>query len=341
MRLVWMLVVVLTALALYCGYWFVGHAQLTQRIDALVKNLPAYGWQIDYDTLDTVGFPSRFDTTVTNLNLYNPAQDLGWQTPSFKVYAISYQPHKIVARWPQTQQITLFGQPIAVDSSSMMGSGRIGLSTDLPLEEATIDGRDLVLTSDFGWQARLDRLLVAMRTAPETEDGAAAPQTDLPVYDTYAGVQNLVLPAGIRAALDPQNTLPPAIAAIDIDLQVALAAPIDRHLTTMPPLDSVNLRRVHLQWGDVQLTATGTLHPDATGRAEGEVAVTLNGWRKLIDLAVAAGALLPERADQLAMLLGALGQGESLSLTLTVSQGVLRYGPIPLMPLPAILQPAR
>ncbi|WP_236953092.1 DUF2125 domain-containing protein [Ketogulonicigenium vulgare] len=334
MRRLLIIWVPLLLLGLFCGYWLVAQAQIKRAVTVAMERLPAYGWQANLDTLHLRGFPFRFDVMATDVSAENLAGTLAWQAPALNIHALSYQPNRIVAALPPQQQVTLYGQRIDVQSADMRVSTHVGLSPDLPLDEAVLEARDLALTSEFGWQAQVSHLLSALRAAPDV------PADSPPTYDAYTRAQNLVLPEAIRAALDPSGVLPAAVASVEFDTRLSFDAPIDRYLTPQVAPTSVNLRRIHLQWGQMQLTATGTLQPGSNGLAEGEIALSLNGWQQLVTLAENAGALVPDRAQQLRFLLGAAaGGGDRLSLTLTVSQGVLSYGPVPLMPLPRMLQP--
>ena len=61
--------VVAALAALYGGYWFVGERRVEGGLRQALADLAADGWEVDYASLDTTGFPSRFDTTITGLRL--------------------------------------------------------------------------------------------------------------------------------------------------------------------------------------------------------------------------------------------------------------------------------
>ncbi len=53
---------------------------------ALVEQLRADGWQVDYADLGVAGFPNRIDTTVTGLTLADASGQNGWAAPEVQVY---------------------------------------------------------------------------------------------------------------------------------------------------------------------------------------------------------------------------------------------------------------
>ena len=76
----------------------------------------------------------------------------------------------------------------------------------------------------------------------------------------------------------------------------------------------------------------------ADGMAEGKVDLSARRWRELFDLLVKAGVIPAKNAPTVQRLLESLaaqsGQPDTLALPLTLSGGFVRFGPLPLAPLP-------
>ena len=308
---------VVTAIAaLYGGYWFLGSSQVEARAEAALAGLGVQGWAVDYTDLDTVGFPSRFDTTVTDLALSSPDGQLGWAAPSFQVLAISYRPNRVSAVWPPEQRLTLAGQPVDIASQGLRASATFGLSADLPLERATLEGGLSAVSSRAGWAFCFDRLLAGVRRA----DAAAT-------YD-------LILEAeGLRPATVSAN-----LGHLRLDAQVTLDAPLDRRLQGAPRLMALAIRDARLTQGDVALTASGDLAPDAQGFLAGTVLLTAENWRGLLDLLDAAGILIHDQAPFLQGALEELARGsDRLEVPVTFRDGRVEALGLVLLQAPQVL----
>ena len=286
MRTLFFVVAVLAAL--YGGYWFVGSSQVESRAEAALADLEARGWAVDYAELDTTGFPSRFDTTVTDLSLASPDGRLAWAAPFFQVLALSYRPHEVIAVWPPEQRLTVASQPIEIASQGLRASATVGLSGDLPLDHATLEGGLSAVSSGAGWGFGLDGLLAAIRRA-----GTAAA-----TYDVFLEARGL-RPATVSASLG----------LLRLDAAVTLDAPLDLRLQEPPRLVGLAIREARLAQGDVALTASGELAPDAQGFLAGTVVLTAENWRGLLDLLEAAGVLIHDQAPFLQGALEELAQG--------------------------------
>lgn len=314
MRTLFFVVAVLAAL--YGGYWFVGSSQVETRAEAALAELEAQGWAVDYESLDVAGFPSRFDTTVTDLALASPEGRLAWAAPFFQVLALSYRPNRIIAVWPPEQRLTVAGQPIEIASESLRASAAFGLSADLPLEAATLEGALATVSSEAGWGFGLDRLLAAIRQA-----GAAA------TYDLFLEAE------GLRPA-----TVGADVGLLRVDAQVTLDAPLDGRLQEAPRLIALAIRDARLVQGKVALTASGDLAPDAQGFLAGSVLLTAENWRGLLDLLEGAGILIHDQAPLLQRALEELAQGsDRIELPVTFRDGQVEALGVVLLQAPQVL----
>lgn len=261
--------IVATLVALYGGYWFVGQNQIETRAARALDALAAQGWEVDRTGLNTTGFPSRFDTTVTDLRLASPDGQLVWEAPFFQILALSYRPNEVIAVWPPQQRLTIGGLPVDIAADRLRASARVGLSPALPLREAVIESGPLRASASNG-EIGLARLLAAIRSAP---DGAAG------TYDLWLEATDLTAPG-----------LPAPLPLLRLDARVLLGAPLDRTLASGPPrLLSLDIREARIQPGAASLTASGHLAADAEGVLEGELRLVIDDWRAMLDLAGQAG----------------------------------------------------
>jgi hypothetical protein len=282
--------------------------------------MQAEGWEASHGGIDTRGFPSRFDTTVTTPRLFDPATGVGWEAPWFQVFTLSYLPNEIIALLPDQQSVILPGERIEVRADNMRASGRVGLATTLPFDNLTVESGPMTLASDGGWQAGLARLLFAVRQA----DGGG------PDYDLWLEGTDITLPAGPAG-------LPGGMPVLRVDATVRLDQVIDRQMQPGARVEAVTLREVLLDFGTTGLRADGALTIDAAGIPEGVVTLTVRDWRAALAIAVASGTV-PQGMAGLAERAGAVlaGGGVDLTAPLAFTAGQMRLGPVPLGPAPSI-----
>ncbi len=316
-----------TALAvLYGGYWFVGQRAVERGAVAAFDQLAADGWDATHAGISTIGFPSRFDTTVTAPRLVDQATGMGWEAPWIQVFALSYLPNEVIALFPEEQAILLPQGRVTVRSDAMRASAKVGLSTRLPFDNVTVESGPLTLMGDGGWQAGLARALVAVRQAP----------TGPADYDLWLEGTDIRLPDSGNPAL------PQSMPVVRLDAQVTLDQAIDRRMQPGARVERVLLRDIVVDFGATGLIAKGDLTIDAAGIPEGVIDLTVRDWRSALAIAVAAGAVPPGIAG-LAERAGALlaGGQADLSAPLAFTAGQMRLGPVPLGPAPSLYpQPA-
>ncbi len=319
-------ILVLILAVLYGGYWFVGRAAVERGGVALLSQLQDEGYDVSYGRLHTVGFPSRFDTTVTDIRLADPARGIVWEAPFFQILALSYQPNKVIAIAPPIQTITLPGQILTASSDKMRASVSVAASTDLTLDTITAEVGAADVASDAGWNLTLDHALFAMRPA-------AAPQT----YDLYFDAANLRLPAQILDLIDPDKTLPEPIEDSHLDSTITFDKPIDRFAGAGqgPAPTHIALKDLRITWGPMILSASGDLSVDPAGVSDGRITVLATGWRQMIDIAVNAGLIDRGVAPTWINMATLMAKGgETVDLPVTFAGGMMSVGPLPLGPAP-------
>ncbi|EYD77556.1 High-affinity K+ transport system, ATPase chain B [Rubellimicrobium mesophilum DSM 19309] len=309
-----LLLVIAALFALLSGGWFLVAWQIESRAEAALADLRARGFSVDYADLSTTGFPSRFDTTATNLRLATPDGRVIWEAPFLRVTALSIRPNRVTTLWPQDQTLTLAGQRIDLSAKDLRASATVGLSTDLPLDEATIGSGLATVQAENGLGFGMDRL--AARAA---RSGSA--------YDLFAEVE------GLRPATVSAN-----IGLLRLDARVTLDAPLELRSPTAPRFRGVALREVRLAQGDVALTGSGTLEPDAQGYLAGTVNLTAENWPGLLDLLQAAGLLAEQQRPFVEGALAQMAQGsDRIEVPVTFADGKVEALGLVLLEAPRVL----
>lgn len=312
--------------ALYSGYWFIGRAQVETRLHTALQDLDAGPYALRFDSLNTRGFPSRFDTTITNLRFEDPANGTAWAADPFQFFALSYRPNEVIALFPPEQTLTLNGQTVTLLTQDMRASGKVAANTALTFQNATVTMDTPRLQLADGAQYAMARLLAAMRLSPDTTDQ----------YDVFFETELLSLPENLRRQIDPHDALPETIQHLRFDSDVTLNAPIALNGAegTTPKITHLFVTEFALSWGDVSMVVIGEVTPDANGLLNGSVTLTARNWETLLDLAIAAGSLTEDQRS-FAQTIGANIDetphiDDTLTATLTITDGQMSLSGLPL-----------
>ena len=326
-----LIVAVLVLGGLWGGYWFVGSSALETATVAAFAAARDEGRVARYSSLSVEGFPSRFDLTINDIALGDPAAGIIWRAPFAQVLALSYTPYHIIAALPHSQTVELPGETLTLRSAKMEGSVIFVPTPALRLRTTTFIADSPALSSTAGWQVGLRQARFAARPVVGRDNA----------YEIGFEALDIAPGASLRATLDPAGTLPDAAEVIHIDADLAFDAPLDRHAGERPPqLTALTLRDAHATWGPLSLFASGSLTVDATGRPEGRLTLRARNWRGMVAIAVALGALKPEIAPTVDNMLAELAKGSpdlrTVELPLVVRDGWMSFGPIPLGPAPRL-----
>lgn len=326
--LIW---IVVLAGAAWSGVWFAASTAVQRGAEGWLLDQEARGLVVERSDLTVRGFPNRLDLTVSNLHLADPETGLGWRAPFAQLFAMTWKPWHLIAALPAGQVVDLpDGQALRLDGQEMMGSLEVHPSRNLGLYRTRAGGKALRLSSSAGWVLAADSAFAA------TEEDPSLANTHR-IGLTVAG---LVPDPAFHAALS-ETDLPAVIDRLHLDAYASFSAPLDRHAGQSDPhLTALELRDAAVIWGKLQVTAKGSLMPGADGLAEGEISLRIEGWQRLLPVAVAAGVLTQDQAEVLTKGFASLAQSggnpDVLSLPLRARGGRLSLGPIPLGPAPRL-----
>jgi hypothetical protein len=340
-----LLILLLTGSGLWSGYWFAGSSAIRSGAESFFADAAAQGILAEKSSLSVVGFPNRFDLTVEGINLADPQSGFGWQAPFAQVFAMTWKPWHIIAALPPEQVITTPDEEITLTSEGMMASFRARPTPDLPLAAVIVESGAFTATSSSGWTVGAFRALASIKSAEAVADEAGVDEhmLDANTYIVTLAIEDLVPDPAAMAAFDPDAGVP-VIDEIRLLGSVQLTAPLDRHAgnTAVLPV-ALNLGSLLIQWGELKVTAVGTVAPDAAGFAAGRIEFEVTNWQRLIPALVATGAIKPEISKTVENMLGAMaketGDPDVLKLPLILNEGRMSLGPLPLGPAPMLLPP--
>ena len=82
--------IVLAATAVWTGYWWVGASQIESGVKAWIAAQPPGA--VSASGIEVHGIPNRFDLTVSDLVVADPARGIKVSSPFVQVYAMTWKP---------------------------------------------------------------------------------------------------------------------------------------------------------------------------------------------------------------------------------------------------------
>ena len=328
-----LIVLILVLATAWGGYWFVGSSAVQSGMTNWISAQQGNGLNIEYSTLNTRGFPSRFDTTIQDIRITDPRTGIIWTAPFFQIYALSYKPNHIIAFWPNEQTIQIGNERIDITSERIKASVVFDPGTALTLNRSAFELDQLGLISNLGWSTQIGSGLFATRQMPELENS----------HGVALNLAEIRPSAGVLAELDPKSSLPKVIKNLNIDTVLEFDMPLDRFaIEGQPPrVKTFILTALEFNWGKLDIRGEGKIAIDRAGVLNGRINLSTKDWRQLLKLAVAAD-IVKENVSQTvenALEIMALTSGDTKTLEtpLVFNNGLMSLGPIPLGPAPRLV----
>ena len=324
---------VLLVAGVWMGLWAAGSILYERGLNGWIEARRAEGWAADVGALNVAGFPSRFDTTISDVQMADPATGVAWSAPFVQFLSLAYKPHQVIAVLPDEHVFSTPLQTMTIRHDQARGSLFLEPSTSLPLDRAVVVIDALQVTSTLGWDVAL-------------KQGRLAAEAVAAAVDTYrigAEFDGLVPSLGTRALLDPGGVLPDRVETLHLDATLTFTGPWDRRAIEVarPQVTAIELDDLSARWGDVTFRAAGDLTVDATGVPEGRITVKAVEWRRLLDMAIGTGLLAdtfrPALESALELMASLEGPANTLDAPLTFENGYVSFGPIPLGTAPRIV----
>lgn len=325
-----LLIAILVVAGLWAGYWVVGSRAMESNVERWFA-APHGGLVATRGDVSVSGFPNRFDLTVTDPSLADPERGWGWRAPFAQVFVMTWKPWHLIAALPQEQRIDTPQGPVTLRSSQLEGSLVVIPGTALALDRTVLSGEGLSLAGEAGWEVSAAKATFATRLMPD----------DAMAHEVGFDATTVTPDARFRMALSSRSDLPEQIERLHLDAVATLTAPLDRFSAqNTPRLAQVRVRQGLLRWGDMVISATGTVQPDANGQAEGRIDLRVENWRQLVPVLVASGVITAEVSPTVIRAMELLSQqGDDpavLTVPLAFQSGRMSLGPLPLGPAPRL-----
>ncbi len=327
--LTWVLVVA----GVWMGLWATGSIIYEKSLRGWIDTRRSEGWAADVSALEVNGFPSRFDTTISDIRLADPATGIAWSAPFVQFLSLAYKPYQVIAVLPERHVFATPLQTMAITHDRARGSLFLVPSSTLALDRAVFVIDAGSVASTLGWEIALTEGRLAAERVAAAENA----------YRIGAELTGFAPSLETRAALDPGGVLPATIETMNLDATLRFSEPWDRRAIEVerPQVTAIALDNLSARWGTVTFRAAGDLSVDETGLPTGRITVRAVEWRRLLEMAIGTGILAetfrPALERALELMARLEGQPDTLDAPLTFENGRVSFGPIPLGPAPRIV----
>lgn len=319
---------------LWSGWWFFAAVAIQNGLDRWLNDRRAEGWQADVSDLSVIGYPLRLEANLEQPVLADPQTGLAFEATTLAVQAPAYAPGTVTVTFPQDEILlaTPFGRRSVLAETA---EARLTLSAGTAAEVAhmSLTSGPWMISAPLGILMSADGLKVEMDQDPEQGNR----------YH-YAIESPAFQPGDLaRNAARLPGDWPKAFDSLVLDMTVDFDRPFDRRTIEdqRPQPRRIDLRIAEAVWGDLSLRFSANLDVAPDGTPDGELSIQARNWRTLLEVAQNTGTLPESLRPQLENILDALARGggnvDALDVTLTLRDGTVFLGFIPIGAAPPIL----
>ena len=320
-----LLVVIVLAIMGWGGWWYYASQTAMGFAKEAIAAARDRGWQLDISDLKVAGFPNRIDLTASEPTISPPDRAFTWSAPFLQAFSLSYKPWHLVTVMPPNQTLTLGDDTFSLTAKDLRSSLILTPNSDLALDRFQIVGKDLNLRGTH--HAEIESLSFATRPSIDRQLS----------HDIGLEIANMKVSHMLLVRL-PEGIVRDPVHRMHLDAAMTFDRPLDRHaLQVEPKLTNILIRKYELVWDTMTLNVTGELSADAKGFAAGSLALELQGKTQGLAILRALEILEPYQMRLVESAVAAIAPGEApLKMTLTFSEGAVKFGPIPLGPAPRL-----
>ncbi|MBW4710590.1 DUF2125 domain-containing protein [Roseobacter sp. YSTF-M11] len=327
-RVIWL--VVLVALV-WSGWWVMATLGAVRGIEGWLAARQSEGWQAETSAIAFEGYPLDIRITLKDPLLADPDTGVALETSALRLGAPVWDPGQIT--------LVLPNDPILLASPEtrtrfLTQEGRANLFVDtgaaLALEQMEASADVWLLDGEAG-----DLL------SGGTSRAAVVHDPEMPAtYHFNLDVDGLRPGEIPRSALFIPQEWPVTFDRLSVQSTVRFDRiwDITALEVSRPQPRQISIPQAEAIWGDLQLRFAANLDVDVAGAATGSVNVQARNWRAMLAIAETAGilpsGLRPQIEQALSTLASLAGNPETLDVTLTLRDGFVSLGFIPLGPAP-------
>jgi hypothetical protein len=318
---------------LWSAYWYIAGFGLRSGIEGWFITQSERGWQADYATIETSGYPTRHRTMLTSPALADPATGTAWQGDWLELDSPAIWPGRQTLRFAATpQRFSYFDRTLVIEAQDMQADFHLHPGIALALDRLALTAGAWSISGPKGPVANADDLTLSMVQTEQAE-----------TYEITINAADFTPGEEIRRILASSTVLPRSFDALKLDTAIQFDKQWDRSALEekRPQPVAIDLKLAELHWGELRLFAAGKLDVDAQGIPTGEIALKAENWREMLAMAEAAGAIPRQAVDPAERVLNMLaslgGNPSALDVQLNFRDGFVALGPLPIGPAPRLI----
>jgi hypothetical protein len=333
------LAVLVVLAACWCGFWFYAAQDIETRLAAWAAAQRAQGLTAEYASVTVSGFPLSWHTRVMAPAMSGAgATRWEWRGEEITAEIRPWALHDVPVTFPGVHRVSAgtggVAETLAIRAARP--DGRVQLASDGRLANLTLDIGDAEVRRppDPG----LSTVKRARLSLSPHRIADATYRND--TLDLTLDLDTVTVPEPPRYALGP------TIAAARVDLSVKGSLPPgplgDSVAAWRDAGGVVEINRLALRWGTLDMDGDGTVTLDAENRPLGASTVRIRGYTETVDALTAAGAMRPRDAGALKIALNLFarqnGSGpRELTVPITAQDGKLFVAGFSLFAMPSLV----
>jgi hypothetical protein len=312
--------------------WSWAEGRMAEGFTTWRTRMAAQGWSVTMGGLSRGGWPLAAELVVDDLSLIGGEASVGYSAGRVTMRVGLDEPGALRVLFEGPQTLRLGAAPALPFTADRLGL-TIPLAPGHPPTEAGLDGKNL------SFAAPAEGLTVGLLEA--RADWSAAATTDLRI-----STEAITLPPTVTSPLGPH------IASATVDGTFSGAIPMDAATPAVAAEEwrdsggAITLRRIALGWGPLGVSGSASARLDAASRPEMTAKLRLVGLGETLSALAAARLITPQAArtaTAVATLLSAApkeGGAPGVEVPLTLRDGTLSLGVVPLMTIGKLVWPA-
>jgi hypothetical protein len=203
---------------LWSIYWLAAGFGLRSGLSAWFDTQRKSGWQAEYASLETLGFPLRLEMRLTQPALADPATGVAWQANSLSVSSPAWWPGNVTVSFPDTpQHLSYFDQGLSLTARDAFANLHLKPGPQLEVLEMSLQAGPWGISEDAGSLVGASGLIISARQT----DNPAQYKIDLSADQFRPGD----LP---RRAMRLLSSWPIQFDTLELDMMVTFDRPWDR-----------------------------------------------------------------------------------------------------------------
>lgn len=326
----WLMKILVIVAVLWAGWWWIATSGLQKGLEAFWQSQRNDGLETTVQETARSGFPFKIGANLRGISISDPAAQTQLDLPQIKVTSPIYWPgHARVALSSDPITFTAPQGPLTLTSDGMQADMRLHPGAALELEALRGVGSGISLDAVEG------RVISIEDVKADVTQGAA-PETYAITFTATGFAPGSLLRQGMQIPDAWAQSFAPVIA----DMTVTFDRPWDRSALrdTRPQPRNIVINQVTAEWEQLGMGLSGQLNVDAAGVPTGAVRVQVRNWQRIFDMAIANTNVPQQWASTIEGVLGAMSDAEgTLDLPITLENGQMRVGFLPLGPAPRLI----